>query len=62
MRAQVMEAMAAALVDELGLEKTLDVLRRAERNQGDGKRSPDFIGMEGYAKMYAEEIKNEGRN
>ncbi len=52
------EAMVEALVDELGLETTLNVLERArELDAADHPvdMNPDFIGMSMYAKQYAHE-------
>lgn len=55
MRTQTTEAIASALVDELGPKKTLELLARAREKdveQHPKHRNPDFIGMESFVKRY----------
>jgi hypothetical protein len=53
----VTEVITKALVDEVGLNKTLRILNRAIEKDAvnhPGNRNPDFIGMVAFAKIYAE--------
>ena len=67
LKEKVGEEIVRALVDELGLNRALEILDRAEERyeiQYPENRSVDFLGMASYAKKYSEsvqiKIKKEG--
>jgi hypothetical protein len=65
MTQQLEAALATVMVEEVGVEETLRILHETElryMSRNPNVHMPvDLIGMAGYAKMYAEQLKHEGR-